>query len=152
MSTTLRRATADDLATVVMVDDACFDTPWPAASWEAELSRVFATVTLAFEGDAVVGMACDWCVAGQAHLLRLATVPQARGRGVGRALLDDVLARAAATECEEVWLEVGARNGAARRLYARAGFVEVARRRGYYRDPCDDAVVMRRSMPHGEPR
>ncbi len=143
MSATLRRATAEDLATVVAVDEACFDMPWPASSWEAELSRAFATVTLACEGPDVVAIACDWCVAGQGHLLRLATLPSARGRGVGRALLADVLARARAAACAEVWLEVGARNEAARRLYARAGFVEVARRRGYYRDPPDDALVMR---------
>lgn len=143
MSTTLRRATADDLATVVALDEACFDTPWPASSWNAELTRPFATVTLACNGDDAVGLACDWCVAGQGHLLRLATLPRARGRGVGRALLDDVVARARRAECTELWLEVGARNASALRLYARAGFEEVARRRGYYRAPPDDAVVMR---------
>jgi ribosomal-protein-alanine acetyltransferase len=138
-----RRATAEDLDTVVALDAECFAVPWPASSWAAELGRAFCTVTLASEDGGPVGLSCDWCVAGQGHLLRLATRPAARGRGIARGLLAAVVARARAAQCREILLEVGARNESALGLYASAGFEEVGRRKGYYRDPPDDAVVMR---------
>nr|MCU0626508.1 GNAT family N-acetyltransferase [Gemmatimonadaceae bacterium] len=53
---------------------------------------------------------------------------------------------AVAAGCEAIWLEVRVSNAAARALYERRGFTLVGRRRGYYRKPVEDALVLRRSL------
>lgn len=146
--THLRRAGPSDLDTVLAVDEACFARPWPRASWAGELSRSFCTVSLAFDRDGTaIGLACDWCLPpAEAHLLRLATLPEHRGRGVGWDLLCAVIARAQTAGCARLLLEVGRRNEDARRLYARAGFSTIAVRSHYYSQPPDDALVMVRTL------
>lgn len=72
---------------------------------------------------------------GEAELLNLAVRPEARRRGVGRALLALLAGR-------KVWLEVRASNEAAIRFYESQGFRVCGRRKGYYRNPDEDAVLM----------
>ena len=78
----------------------------------------------------------------EAELESILVAAELRSRGVGRALLAESAARAKACGAIRLDLEVRASNAAANRLYKRAGFVEIGRRRGYYRDPDEDAVLM----------
>lgn len=77
--------------------------------------------------------------ASEVELLNLAVHPQWRRQGVATALLAAMTQHLPA----DIFLEVRAANEGARLLYARAGFTEVGRRPGYYRDPPDEAIVMR---------
>ena len=72
--------------------------------------------------------------------------PDRQGDGLGRTLVEDLLAEAARRGCTQVLLEVREGNTAARRLYASLGFEEVGLRRGYY-GPGADAFVMRLGLP-----
>jgi ribosomal-protein-alanine N-acetyltransferase len=81
-------------------------------------------------------------VAGEGELLRIAVHPEVRQQGVGGALLTAVLSAIADACPLGVFLEVRAANVAARRLYARAGFIESGRRRDYYQAPREDAIVL----------
>lgn len=140
-----RPATARDLPTIDRIERECFDGPWAAAIYQAELRRQTSTVELAaFERrpDRVVGVSCSWIVAGECHLLRVLTHPSARHRGVGTGLVERILERARRARCEAVTLEVASQNEAAIALYQRTGFREVGRRPGYYKRPPDDAVLM----------
>jgi ribosomal-protein-alanine N-acetyltransferase len=144
----LRAASEADLPAIVAIDQACFARPWPVASWQAELSRPFCTISVACDAtdDAIVGLAFDWCLPPDpAHLLRIATLPAWRGRGIAWDLLCAVIARAQNAGCSAVMLEVGRSNVAARRLYERAAFATIDVRPRYYPDPPDDALVMRRT-------
>ena len=87
----------------------------------------------------VVGVCCAWVVAGEVQILEVATHPSARREGVG-----GLVVRAACDRCPtgDAFLEVRASNAAASGLYAKLGFVEEGRRRGYY-DDGEDAVCMR---------
>ena len=89
------------------------------------------------------GMAMTRVAGDEAELLTLAVLPAVQGRGIGGGLLAVALAEAARRGAAAVLLEVAPGNGAARTLYARAGFGEVGLRRGYYPDG-GDALVMRR--------
>ena len=93
--------------------------------------------------DALLGLASAQLLVDDVHVLRLAVVPEARRRGIGRALLDGLAVWAAEVGAAAVVLEVRADNVAARALYGSAGFVEDGRRRGYYPDG-EDAVLLRR--------
>ena len=70
-----------------------------------------------------------------------------RRKGVGTRLLNELLTRARATNSESVFLEVRESNQAARALYTKWGFEQVARRKGYYTNPPEDAILYRRRLP-----
>ncbi|HEY3497223.1 MAG TPA: ribosomal protein S18-alanine N-acetyltransferase [Polyangiaceae bacterium] len=93
-------------------------------------------------GHAPTGFVLTWQAADETHLLDLVVAPEARRNGVGRRLLEKVVAEARALSSRVVLLEVRAGNTAARALYHSAGFVESGVRRGYYSDKEEDAVLM----------
>lgn len=83
--------------------------------------------------------------ADEAEILTLAVAPDARRKGVGSALLAEVMAGAVVRGAGAMFLEVSDRNAAARALYGAAGFLSVGRRKRYYGDGAD-ALVLRREL------
>lgn len=146
----IRRATEADLDPITSVDAACFGRPWGRDQVREEMVPLPSGLWVVESAGHVVGFACLRSVPPEAELLRLAVLPAQRRRGWGGDLLRGVCAMAQSAGVTTIHLEVAAGNRAARELYARHGFVEVGRRRGYYRDPPDDAVLMRRE-PAGAP-
>lgn len=101
----------------------------------------------------VLGFGGVHCRPDAAHITTLAVAPEHRRQGVGGRLLAWLLEAAVERGCEAATLEVRAGNHVARRLYARAGFVEAGARPAYYRQPTEDAVIMWRGLADdGEPR
>jgi ribosomal-protein-alanine N-acetyltransferase len=99
--------------------------------------------------DGAAGFALGRAVAGEAELLTLAVAPHARRQGHGRALLEAFEAAARTRGAQEAFLEVAADNTPAIALYARAGYVERGRRRGYYPRPgraAADALLLGRVL------
>ena len=142
---TLRGMRREDLPAVLEIERRSFAQPWSRPFFEKELSTPFASLTVAVEEgqprDTVVGYTCCWRVTDEVHLLNVAVHPERRGTGLGRALLEAVVATARAGRAQVVFLEVRAGNVVARRLYRRLGFRDLGIRRGYY-GPGQDAVVM----------
>ncbi|TAK71323.1 MAG: ribosomal-protein-alanine N-acetyltransferase [Actinomycetota bacterium] len=135
-----------DLAAVQALEVTVFPAdPWSPEQFWGELARVPHTrwYVVAEDPGGLLGYAGLYAVAPQADVQTLAVAPRGRGRGVGAALLDALIATALARGCTEMLLEVRADNVAAQRLYDRAGFVRIAVRRDYY-GPGADAWVMRR--------
>ena len=124
------------------LESVCFDVPWSIASVRALLDDGLTRVWEARTSSTIVGAALLRVVAGEGELLRIAVHPDTRRQGVGRALLRAVLSAVADACPLGVFLEVRASNVAARRLYAREGFVEHGRRRDYYDAPREDAILM----------
>ncbi len=123
--------------------------PWSAAEFTALLADPL--VFLLVEGDA--GFLLGRSVAGEAELLTLAVAPEARQRGLGRRLVARFLYQARLRGAGEAFLEVAADNAPALALYARAGFDEAGRRRGYFTVPgrgAADALVLRRRLEAAE--
>jgi ribosomal-protein-alanine N-acetyltransferase len=110
----------------------------------AELQRTWAKLWVLREGEAgdALGFALAWRAADEVHLLDLAVDTNARRRGVGRRLLDAVIAYAREIQGRLVLLEVRRSNVAALALYHSAGFSVEDVRRAYYSDN-EDAIVMR---------
>ncbi|GAA0773695.1 ribosomal protein S18-alanine N-acetyltransferase [Brevundimonas olei] len=103
-----------------------------AAAWDraalAELLASPGVFAVAEEG----GFILIRVVVDEAEILTLAVRPSAQRAGLGARLVEAAVVRAAALGAERMFLEVAEGNGAARALYARSGFVEMGRRRGYY--------------------
>lgn len=142
-------ATAADLDAIDEISRHSFRTPWPRQTFADELTRDHARLELARRGRDVVGYVNYWLVSDEVHLLAIATHPDARGGGVGAALMAHLVAVARERAARLVTLEVRAGNQPARRLYARFGFAMMATRRAYYGDDGEDAVVMTLALDAG---
>lgn len=133
-----------DAAARILLDARLFsgDLASCVASLHDDLARPIARVTVAkTPGDEVVGVLVAWAVADEVTLMDVAVAPTSRRRGVGRALVDELLAFARARGARLVVLEVRKSNTAAITLYESLGFVSVGVRRAYY-DDGEDAVDM----------
>ena len=118
----------------------CFSQPWDAAA----LSDLLVTPgTFAYAHDD--GFVLARAAAGEAEILTLAVTPAARGKGLGRRLLQAAIRRAHEMGASTMFLEVGVDNPAAMALYAGLGFTKAGWRKGYYRGV--DALVLRLSLP-----
>lgn len=135
-----------DLPVVVEIERASYSVPWSEATFRGLLRRRDAELVVAVAGEQVIGYACFWCVVDQGELGNVAVSRAWRGRGLGARLLTEILLRAGRRSVREVFLEVRPSNTTARRLYERFGFVPVGRRRNYYQEPAEDALVLRRPV------
>jgi ribosomal-protein-alanine N-acetyltransferase len=115
---------------------ACFDDAWSAGAMADVLASPGAFACIAMPVDlsdaAPAGFALARLAADEAELLSLGVIPPARRRGIGQALLDDVIRRAGQLKARALFLEVAETNDTARLLYAANGFSAVGRRPDYY--------------------
>lgn len=147
----IRRVGAAYAEVLAALHAACFAEVWSAAFIASLLAQPGTVALLATDASPSepTGLALFRAVAGEAELLSIGVLPTARGRGIGRALLDAALAGAAQDGARTMFLEVAVDNGPACALYRRAGFTPVGRRAGYYRRPDGvpaDALVLRRGL------
>lgn len=142
----LRPMREADLRQVLHIERRSFTIPWSDTTFRGLLRRQSATLLVAERAGCVVGYAALWFAADEAELGDLAVLPEARGHGLGRRLLDGALVEAARRGASKVYLEVRESNVAARRLYERAGFATAAVRTDYYTEPREDAILMTRRL------
>ena len=143
-----RAASGDDLDAIMALERAIFpDDAWSTASMRAELAGAHGYYLVADEDGAIAGYA--GLVApegsGQGDIQTIAVAEAARGRGLGRRLMEALLAEAERRGAAEVFLEVRADNAPAQSLYVSLGFERIAVRPHYYQPDGEDAWVMRRT-------
>ena len=133
-----------DLDEVARQESTLYDFPWTRLNFADSLvagycCRVF------YQDGVLVAYAVMMCVLDEAHLLNLTVAPRWQRRGLARTLLSALCFHCATHRLQWLLLEVRPSNHAARQLYARCGFVEIGRRRGYYpaADGREDALVLR---------
>jgi ribosomal-protein-alanine acetyltransferase len=122
-----------------------------ASQWSAaeilQLAKGGTRFWVAEEAAEVVGVSAARTVADEVEVLTLGVAPSCRRRGVGRSLMVTALTDAGQAGARQVFLEVRESNQGARSFYAALGFSESGRRRGYYHDPAEDALVLSRPVP-----
>ena len=138
-----RRMTADDLDAVIAIENDVYPHPWTRGNFLDSLAAGYHCRIVELAGE-IVGYSVVSIGAGEAHLLNLSIAAQWQRRGLGRELLGYMIGLARDFDAHKIYLEVRPSNVAGRRLYAGAGFSEVATRRGYYPGPGvrEDAVIM----------
>jgi ribosomal-protein-alanine N-acetyltransferase len=142
-----------DLDEVLAIERVSFSMPWSRGAflYEMEQNQVARCYVIRDEGH-VVGYVCLWEVADELHITNIAVHPSARRRGIGRRLLGNMLDDARQRALRLVVLEVRPSNTEARALYESFGFRVVGRRRGYYYDTGEDALVMEAALGPGGSR
>ena len=140
----IRPASFGDVLSIGLIERESFADPWGSREFTSAIEAEQAIFLVAEDSAGVViGYAIAITVIDEAEVLNLAVRKSSRRAGLGGRLLDTALAEAISRGAEQIFLEVRESNGAARNLYASRGFTEVSRRRGYYRDPVEDALVLR---------
>ena len=140
----IRRLTFADLPQIIAIERRAFPTPWSLAMFVLELSKSTGWCLAALRGETLVGyLVCSrydtvW------HIMNVAVDPDQRRRGVATALLEGLIERLN-DERARYTLEVRESNVAAIALYERYGFRAAGRRRRYYQDNGEDAVIMWRT-------
>jgi ribosomal-protein-alanine N-acetyltransferase len=143
MNLLIRRMTLDDLPTVVALDQLSFSLPWPERSFRFEVADNAASRCWVAEVDGrVVAMLVGWLLVDEIHIATIATHPDYRRQGIGRKLLSYALSRALEEGAQSSFLEVREGNLAAQEMYRQFGYQATGRRKRYYRDNDEDAILM----------
>jgi ribosomal-protein-alanine acetyltransferase len=140
---------AADIAYVAALEAQIHAAPWTAGNFRDALAAGYSALAGEREGR-IAAFGVMMLAPGEAQLLNLSVVHDARRKGLGRELLSRFLADAVRMGAEQVFLEVRVSNKAAIALYEDAGFVRIARRTSYYPPDAagarEDALVMRRDV------
>jgi ribosomal-protein-alanine N-acetyltransferase len=150
----IEAASAADLDDLLELEAACSPHPWSGTHFRQAFSDDGLTRVLVARECAprrstratLLAFCVVQVVAGEAQVHNLAVSPSARRAGLGRLLLRTALRVAAARGATLSFLEVRASNAPALRLYESLGFVRSGRRRDYYRQPTEDAILMSRGL------
>ena len=148
------RMTEHDLLEVVEIEEIAGLSVWGWDAYHKELQSpedvimLVATyaMTQLIPGWNVAGFVISRLVAGELHINNVAVRPEVRRRGVGAKLLAAVLSHGRSQGARLAFLEVRAGNEAAQGLYRRCGFQVAGRRKAYYAQPAEDALLMSLSL------
>ena len=115
---------------------------WPRQIYENAMEQRQTTALVAVDGDQLAGFAVGTLVLDVCQLESIIVAEEFRRQGIGAALLQAIIAWSRQWSAQRVELEVRAGNAPAIALYERIGFLRDGIRRGYYRDPQEDALLM----------
>ncbi|MFD0985634.1 ribosomal protein S18-alanine N-acetyltransferase [Methyloligella solikamskensis] len=136
-----RPAAVEDADALADVHAACFASPWDAELLEVFLAAPDCVCFLCAEDGAATGFLLTRMAADEAEILTLAVMPEARGMGIGRSLLEAAIAVLKSRGAKHLFLEVDEENAAALTLYRGLGAKPVGRRAAYYADGGDAAIL-----------
>ena len=144
----IRKMLYADILQVHAIAKQCFTMPWQLNSFEYELGNKDAILNVAALDNEIVGYVCLRTIFDVTHVMDIAVKPKLRQTGICSILLRAALQelRRIKQDMYLVTLEVRESNIGAIRLYERAGFKEIGRRKGYYKKPVEDAIIMELDM------
>jgi [ribosomal protein S18]-alanine N-acetyltransferase len=123
------------------IEQRVFADPWSTLDFRDCVS--YALFLVAEDQGRIAGYVVALDAADEGEILNLAVAEGGRRRGLGRALVEAIVAALSERGVRQVYLEVRESNAAARALYAAFGFKDVGRRQAYYRRPVEDAIILR---------
>ena len=151
MKRSLTEMNEGDIDEVLEIERGSFPSPWSKRMFLNELSNPNSHIILAKdESGKILGFICFWNVAGEIHILNLAAHPGHRRQGIGKRLLTHVIDSSMKNGAALFLLEVRSRSTTAIAFYKSFGFKESGRRKGYYADTGDDAILMELVLGAGQ--
>ena len=132
------------VAQVAELEKLCFSDPWSENSVASELKNPLSLWLVALDDATVAGYIGSQSVQGEADMMNVAVHPDYRRKGIARQLVTELVAALAKKGVHSLALEVRASNAPAIALYEQLGFQQVGRRPNYYRNPKEDALILRK--------
>ena len=142
---TIERMNETHVAAVAALEKLCFADPWSLSSIASELNNPLALWLVAVEDGDLIGYIGSQSVMGESDMMNGAVHPDHRRKGLGEMLVL-ALCEALSGENTSLALEVRSSNAPAISLYEKLGFVQVGLRRNYYRNPKEDALILRKEL------
>ena len=140
----LKLMTDAHVAQVAELEKLCFSDPWSEKSVASELKNPLSLWLVALDDATVVGYVGSQSVEGEADMMNVAVHPNYRRKGIARQLVTGLVNALGEKDVHSLALEVRASNAPAITLYEQLGFQQVGRRPNYYRDPKEDALILRK--------
>lgn len=129
---------------IAELEKICFNDPWSVNSITSELNNRLSLWLVAVEDETVVGYVGSQTVIGETDMMNIAVHPAYRKKGIGTALINELIHELALRRSRSLMLEVRASNETAISVYMGLGFIEVGCRKNYYRNPREDALILRK--------
>lgn len=148
LNLSLQHLTADLIEQVVALDRLCFGQLWSAAQYQREFDSPNSDILVLINPDtqAILAYGCVWAIVDEAHITVVAVHPRQRQQGYGQLMLWGLLYTASRRQLARATLEVKVSNQAAIQLYTRFGFAIAGRRKKYYADTGEDALILWKSQ------
>jgi len=139
----VRRLGPEHLDQILAIENVSFSHPWSRESYLYELrENQLAHYYGCFDGEELLAYAGLWLIMDEGHIANVAVKPERRGQGLGELLMRRVITACLSQQISWITLEVRESNEVARRLYAKLGFGLAGRRKSYYIQPAEDALIM----------
>lgn len=129
---------------IAELEKICFSDPWSETSIASELNNKLSLWMVAIDDEKVIGYVGSQTVLGETDMMNIAVHPDYRKQGIGTALIVGLIGELELRGSHSLMLEVRASNTPAISVYEKLGFIEVGRRKNYYRNPKEDALIMRK--------
>ena len=140
----IKRMTSEHVPQIAFLEKLCFHDPWSESSIASELNNSLSLWLVAMEDDTVVGYVGSQTVLCWTDMMNIAVHPDHRRKKIGEQLVLSLEEELRKQESTCLTLEVRASNEPAKSLYYKLGFLEVGRRKNYYRNPKEDALILRK--------
>lgn len=134
----------DHVSNVAELEKLCFSDPWSERSIASELNNPLSFWLVAVEGDCVAGYVGTQTVMGETDMMNIAVHPAFRRQGIAENLISALVMELQNIGSKCLTLEVRASNEPAQKLYEKLGFEQIGRRPKYYRNPREDACILRK--------
>ena len=138
------RMNPNHVAQVAQLEKECFHDPWSESSIASELENPLSLWLVAQDGQRVVGYVGSQSVMGEADMMNIAVSSQYRRMGIAQELVQRLVTALRENDVYSLALEVRASNEPAKALYSKLGFRQVGCRPNYYRNPKEDALILRK--------
>ena len=135
------RMNESHVAAVAELEKQNFSDPWPDIAVRSELTNKLSLWLVAVEEGEVVGYVGSQTVLQEADMMNIAVSQNHRRRGIAKLLVQELIRR---LDAYQLSLEVRASNAPAIALYEALGFTQVGLRKNYYRNPKEDALILRK--------
>ncbi len=140
-----RRSIPRDATDISLMETGIFPDPWSYRDVQDTICTEGSMCFSAVENDRVIAYVLGRLIAPEGEIYRVAVVPEKRKRGIAYRLLDYAVKTSKGKGLERLFLEVRSKNTPAVNLYTAYGFKQIGTRKGYYKNPDDDAIVMLRA-------
>ena len=140
----IKRMDQTHVSQIAELERICFSDPWSVSAFEYELKNPLSVWLVAAEGDQVAGYVGSQTVIDESDMMNIAVAPAYRRQGIAEKLISMLIVQLKERGSNSLTLEVRASNIPAIGLYQKLGFSQVGRRPNYYRNPKEDALILRK--------
>lgn len=140
----ITKMSSEHVPQIALLEKMCFHDPWSENSISSELNNSLSLWLVALDGESVVGYVGSQTVLGWTDMMNVAVHPDYRRKGIAEQLVVSLENELKNRESTCLTLEVRVSNEPAKSLYDKLGFAEVGRRKNYYRNPREDALILRK--------